>query len=122
VPHGAMHDCIRSHFTQASAEDVPQCVEGGNCGTPALLKVARQAVLTVEIGRPGKIGLGKTYVLPEPCSPFHTFRTSQAYSDKEIGSADPGVFTSLSKRMSLLSKSTWFQRSEKPSLYVRPPV
>src|ERR1051326_741260 len=41
---------------------------------------------------------------------------------KTPGSAEPGVFTLLSRRITLCSKSTCDQRSEKPSLYVLPPV
>jgi hypothetical protein len=68
------------------------------------------------MGRFGRTALGKTYSLVEPPSFFHACKTPQAYSDKGIGSADAGVFTLLVKRINLLSKSTWDQRNEKPSL------
>src|SRR5260370_806586 len=84
----------------------------GKCGTPARLSVAFQAVLTVEIGWSGRCGLGKTNGLLGACASFHACNTLRAYSDKGTGSAEPGVFTSLSKRMSLFSRSTWSQRSD----------
>jgi hypothetical protein len=62
------------------------------------------------------------YSLLEASSFFHACKTSQAYSDKGIGSAELGVFTLLSKRIKRFSKSTWGQRNEKHSLYVLPPV
>src|SRR6266853_2196470 len=93
-----------------------------NAVTPARFRVVFQAVFTVEIGRLGKTGLGKTYSLFEASSFFQACKTSQAYWDKGIGSAEPGVFTLLVKRINLFSKSTCDQRSEKPSLYVLPPV
>jgi hypothetical protein len=121
VPHCSLDDCIRRNFTQASAEDVPQRVKR-KVRNLCSFSVARQAVLTVEIGRSGQIGLGNRNGLFEACSFFYACNTSQAYSESGTGSDEPGVFTSLPRRISLLEKSTWSQRNENPSLYVRPPV
>ena len=54
------------------------------------------------MGWSGKRGLGKINLLFEPCSLFHACKTSQAYSESGTGSDEPGVFTSLSKWISLL--------------------
>ena len=60
----------------------------------------------MEIGWSGRCGLGKTKGLFDACSFFHARKTSQAYSERGTGSDEPGVFTSLPKRISLFSKST----------------
>ncbi len=78
----------------------------GKAGTPARVSVVFQTVFTVEMGRFGRTGLGKTYSLFDAPSFFHARKTSQAYSDKGIGYADAGVFTLLVKRINLPSKST----------------
>src|SRR6202035_3844595 len=112
--HRALHDSASRVAAQASTEDARQIVDRKM--RYARLSVAFQAVLTVEIGWSGRCGLGKTKGLLGACALFHACKTSHAYADKGIGSAEPGVFTLLSKRMSLSSKFIWSQRSENPSL------
>jgi hypothetical protein len=77
VPHRPLHDGIWRDPTETRAEYVTQIVMG-KYDTPAFSRVFRHAPLTVRIGLPGLRGLGKTNSLSEPCSFFHSLRTSQA--------------------------------------------
>jgi hypothetical protein len=95
-------------------------VDQFGCNIGCATKAGKMAL--AEIGLFGTTGLGKTYSLLGGDSFFHACRTSQAYCERGIGSAEPGVFTLLSRRITFCSKSTCDQRREKPSLYVLPPV
>src|SRR5437867_8561063 len=91
----------------------------GKCGTPARRSVAFHAVLTVEIGWLCRCGLGKTKGLFAACSLFHARKTSQANSESGTGSEEPGVFTSLPKRISLLSSPHYSRKLTSRRIFCR---